>query len=284
MYKRCSGADMSPLCLAESTRASLIDDLPLVEYQADFTEEIVGVRFAFGTLMWLDIFDSITAGTAPRLITYHSSVLAAKSQIKLDALMGCKNGLMVQIGRIAALYDQKCQSILQGPFNCSSLEHIFVDITREIQCGLAQGALESFNISGGAPATVFGTMPDPSTPITRMFLHAASIYLHLVVQGFQELEVLDTNVSEVMAVFQTLTSPQTLQALILPLFFVGCVAKQDDEQFFRNAFSSPLLLNPLLQHRGKLLPILEEIWIGRRTLLGFGWEDCVKLTKSVLLI
>jgi C6 transcription factor Pro1 len=284
MYQRCNEGNMSAIGLAEKSRAILYENLPLTEYEAEITEEIVNTRFVFGTLIWLDIFSSITAGTTPHLLFYHASALALTSQIKLEVIMGCKNSVMVQMGRIAALFGQKCEAIQQGPFDCSSLEQTVVDIDRDIQCGLTQGALETFNISGTASATTFNMTSDPSILITRMFLHAASIYLHLVVQGFQNLELLDTTISEVMTMLKTQTSVQILQALICPIFFIACAAKQDDEPFFRNAFSSPPLLDPSLKHRGKILPILDQIWTGRRTILGFGWEDCVELTKDILLI
>jgi hypothetical protein len=45
-----------------------------------------------GTIIWLDIVASITAGTAPVLLSYHSGVIASSSQTKLEDIMGCRTG------------------------------------------------------------------------------------------------------------------------------------------------------------------------------------------------
>jgi hypothetical protein len=106
----------------------------------------------------------------------------------------------------------------------------------------------------------------------------------MLVQGFQHLILLDKTTSEAMTMLRTQTSTNLLPSLVCPLFFIGCVARQEDKQFFRSVFSSPPLLDPLLKHRGRILPILEDIWSKRATILGFGWEGCVELTKNLLLI
>jgi hypothetical protein len=283
MFDRGSERNMCGIGVAEASRKVVFEDHHITEYEAGVTEEIVNVRFVFGTMIWLDILSSITAGTEPYLISHHLRIIGPNSQIRLEDIMGCKNSAMLQLGRLAELYGQKARALQNGAFDCSQLEHLVDDISREIQCGLTQGALEDFNISDGATAT-FNTMSDSSTLVTHMFLHMASIYLHLLVQGFQNLTLLDPTISEAMTLLQSRTPTRVLPALVCPLFFIGCVARGEDQQFFRAVFSSPPLLNPLLNHRGRILPIMEEIWSRRGTILGFGWEDCVALTKDLLLI
>jgi hypothetical protein len=284
MFQRGNEGNMCGIGLAETSRKTVFEDYPITEYEAEVTEEIVNVRFVFGTMIWLDIISSITVGTAPNLISHHSRLIASNSQLRLEDIMGCKNSAMLQLGRLAELYGQKAQALQNGAFDCSQLEHLVDDISREIQCGLTQGALEDFNISEGDPAATFNTRSDSPTLVTHLFLHMASIYLHLLVQGFQNLILLDPTISEATTLLQSRTPIHVLPALVCPLFFIACVARGEDQQFFRTVFSSPTLLNPLLNHRGRILPILEEIWIRRGTVLGFGWEDCVALTKDLLLI
>jgi hypothetical protein len=192
--------------------------------------------------------------------------------------------VILLLGRLAAIYGQKGQASQHATFDCSQLEQIVDEMSQEIQCGLTQGALENINISSAISAPSFNTMLDPSTLVTHMFLHMASIYLHMLVQGFQHLILLDKTTSEAMTMLRTQTSTNLLPSLVCPLFFIGCVARQEDKQFFRSVFSSPPLLDPLLKHRGRILPILEDIWSKRATILGFGWEGCVELTKNLLLI
>jgi hypothetical protein len=109
----------------------------------------------------------------------------------------------------------------------------------------------------------------------------ASLYLHLVTHGFQNLEVLDTTISEAMRMLRSQIPAHILPALVCPLYVIGCVARKEDKQYFRNIFSSPPLLNPLLKHRGRILPILEEIWRKRHTVLGFSWNE---VSCNILLL
>jgi hypothetical protein len=92
-------------------------------------------------------------------------------------------------------------------------------------------------------------------------------------------------ISEATKLLQDNTSKQLLPAMVTPLFIIGCVARQGDEQkFFREIFSSPQMLDPLMIHRERILSILEVIWTARQTTSDFAWEDCVELTKDILLI
>ena len=247
-------------------------------------EEVVSFRFFGGTIIWLDIISSITAGTAPRLLPYHFSVIAPNSQTQLEDLMGCKNWMMLQIGRIAALHEHKIQALQQRSFDCSNFEQTVSEISREVQCGLTQGALEGFSISECDSATMFNTKSDSPMLLTRIFAYMASLYLHVVTYGFQKLDVLDTTISGAVRMLRTRIPVHLLPALVLPLYIIGSVAKQEDEHFFRTIFSSPPLLDPALKHRERVLPILEEIWSRRKTTPGFEWKDSLDLTHDIMLI
>jgi hypothetical protein len=65
---------------------------------------------------------------------------------------------------------------------------------------------------------------------------------------------------------------------------LGSAAREEDKQFFRDIFSSPPLLDPLLSHRGMILPILEKIWSRRETTPRLLWKDILDLTRDGLLI
>lgn len=269
--------------LAEMSRTILCGNLSLPEYDPLVTQEVVTFRFMSGTIIWLDIISSITSGTAPRLLPYHSFVIAPDSQTKLEDIMGCKNSVMLQIGRIAALYERRIQALGQH-FDCKEFGQTVGDIGGEIQHVLTQSALEGFNISQCDSSPIFHAMLDPPTLVTCMFAHMATIYLHLVVHGFQKLEALDTTISEALGILQTQIPRNLLSGLVAPLYFIGSVASQRDEQFFRDMLSSAPLLDPLLKHRGRILPSLEEIWSKRRIIPGLSWKDGLALAYDLLLI
>jgi hypothetical protein len=112
----------------------------------------------------------------------------------------------------------------------------------------------------------------------------ASVYLHLVIHGFAKLELLDTIIAEVLELLQDRVSTSLLPSLVCPLFIIGSVAKPEDESIFRSIISSRPLHDPALLHRERILPVLEEIWKGRRTISGFEWKHVLELAHDVLLI
>jgi len=198
--------------------------------------------------------------------------------------MGCETCVMLLIGRVAALHEHKCHTLQLGTFNCAEFEQTVLTINSQIQYRLTQGSLEGFNISRCCSDIMMGTTPNNTALITQIFTYMASIYMHLVVNGFQDLELLDTTVSAAMTLLSTKTPVHLLPTLVSPLFIIGSVARMEDEHFFRTIFSSPPLQNPLLKHRQKILPALEEIWSRRQTTLVFTWENSVELTHDILLL
>jgi hypothetical protein len=280
MYQAGNRKSLSGFGLAEQSRAILLEDLSLPESEPVVAAEVTSFRFVSGVLVWLDITSSITAGMTPQLHPYHPSVLTSTSQTKLEGIMGCKNWVMLQIGRIAALQERKAEVLQQGHFDCSDFAQTVGDISREIQCGLNQTALEGFNISEVNSAAT----SDHTSLITRIFAYMAIVYLHIVTQGFQGLDAINTTISDAMEMLQTQMPIHLLSALVCPLFILGAAARQGDEQFFRDIFSSPSLLDPVLKHRERILPILKEIWSGRQSTPGFAWKDSLELTKDILLI
>lgn len=275
----------SPLLgLTEDSRTILREERPFLAYEHVAVEEVVNFRFSSSTIVWLDITSSITAGRAPHLLPYHTYIIAPNSQTKLEGIMGCRNWVMLQIGRIAAVHELKIKAMRQEHFDCAELKQTVADIGRQIEYGLAQLALEAFNISERDSAVTFEPILDPSTLVTHVFAYAASIYLHLVIEGYHQLEILDTAISEAVSMLRTRISTQILPALVLPLYMIGSVARQGDQQYFRDILASPPLLNPSLEHRERILPLLERIWSKRQTGRLFAWEDSLEGAQGILLL
>lgn len=272
MYQRSGVFDRASLDLTSRSGAVLNEDLPLLEYEALVSNETAYFRFISGALIWLDIVSCITAATTPHLLLCHSTVMAPDSQIRLEDIMGCKNWVMRQIGRIAELHADKLQALRQGHFNCQEFKRTIIDIDIEIQRGLDASESDS------------AAFCSPPTLITPVFANMASVYLHLITHGFQQLGALDAVISRTMIMLQTEVPTHVLPALVAPLYVIGSVAREGDEQFFRDAFSSPPLLDPSLKQRTRILPILEEVWNKRKAEPAFLWEDSLELIHDVLLI
>ncbi len=76
-----------------------------------------------------------------------------------------------------------------------------------------------------------------------------------------------------------------MHVIICPLYIIGTVATKEDEEFFCDIFSSAPVSDPSLEHRGKILPVLEELWRMRdATMTGWTWQDTVALSDHNLLL
>jgi len=275
---------LSDFGLGDKSRTVVYEDLPLAEYEPVVSVEVTVVRFLRGTLLWFDITASITAGTSPRLLPHHSSVLNSNSQIQLEYIMGCKNWVMAQIGRISALHERKTRTSRHKHWDFADPDNTVAELNMDIHRVLSEGMKGGLNHPEDDPAPVSNKVLDPSALTTRIFASMGFIYLHLITQGFQNLDVLDTTIAETMRILQTTVSTQLLPALVCPLFVIGCAVDQGDQQFFRDTFSSPPLLDPLLQHRRSILPVLEDIWSRRQSAPGFTWQESLELTNDIMLL
>ncbi|PVH74816.1 hypothetical protein DL98DRAFT_537163 [Cadophora sp. DSE1049] len=271
LYLQGYDSNFALSCPTEKARAIIHKDLPHTEYEAGITEQVVSLRFLGGALVWLDIISSITTGTAPDLLPCHSFVLGPGSQTRLEDTVGCENWVLLQMGRIAALYERRTKNSQERHIVSPELELMELDIKNVLQHALTQ-------------ATPVDARSDQQTLLTYMYTHMAVIYLHLVTHGFSKLEDLSANIFEAMRLLQNELPTSTRSALVAPVFIIGSVARRGEEQFFRNVFSSPPLINPFFQHRGRILPILEEIWRRRQTRPDLMWGDCLELMGNILLI
>lgn len=281
MYQKSHELNLTNFGITETSRTILIEELPLSEYDELVTAEVATFRFLSTTLTWLGITSSITSGTASPVLAYHQVVLAPNSRTRLENIMGCQNWVMFHIGRVSALYDEKTKAIQEQICPSASFATTAGEIMKDIRCGII---LKDLRVDGEGSATACKTISNPSKLITLIFAYMAIIYLHVVLHDFENLENIETTIFEATNMLQNCVPDHLLPLLVAPLYVIGSVAKEGDEEFFRGSFSSPKLMAQLLQHRGKIVLVLEEIWRRRRTAAGVKWEDCLELTHDILLI
>jgi hypothetical protein len=237
-------------------------------------------RFMGGVILWLDTISSITMGTSPSLLEFHDHALSNESHIKMENIMGCHNWVVFQIGRISSLHELKVHIVSTGCPNTGDWQTQAGDIKAQLQQGLTEMCLTNLRLDQPVPVT-FGP-----PFITRMFAFAAATYLHLVTNGFDiDDEMLNLLRTEAMMVLRGQVPAEMMHTIIFPLFIVGSVASVEDQPFFRYVFSATPVLDPSLEHRGKILPLLERIW-QQRQMIGslLSWEDSLKLADHSLLL
>jgi C6 transcription factor Pro1 len=248
------------------------------------SEEVVIFRFLSAVLAWLDIISTITTGKLPRVIQFLPEEMSSDSGIRLENVMGCKNWVMLQIGRISGLHQYKTESLRQGRVCCEEFERRADDIKRELQIGLASSSLSLLSVSDAEIASACNAFITPQMFATHLFALSATIHLHLVVFGYQSESkaLLDAMVCEAVTLIRRHIPAGLTHALVCPLYIIGSAARSEDEALFRHIFSSPPLLDPSLEHRAKFLPLLENIWRMRET--GWEWETNIQLSGSNLLL
>ncbi|KAH8733612.1 fungal-specific transcription factor domain-containing protein [Ilyonectria robusta] len=262
-------------------------DAEPLEYDPPSPEQEVMMKLFVGVVIWLDIIASVTTGTTPRLLSLHRFVLSPGSQIQLENIMGCQNWPMLQIARIAALHEYKYQALRDGCFETAKFESTADDIKKILRRGLSEGFLRYLTVSDSDPDPVHSADIPLPLLITHLFALTACIYLHVVVSGFQiDGEDLKSTLAEAMMVIREKIPQNMWHVIVWPLYVTGTVASEEEKELFRSIFRSPPLLNPSLEHRRRILPLLEETWCMRETTARWwDWESSVRpLNNSLLLL
>lgn len=240
--------------------------------------------FHSGVIMWLDIVSCLSTGNSPQLRDLHPMVLGAKPQIKLEKIMGCKNWVMTEIGRISQLHESKRNGLQNGNFDAHLFKTQADNIRQTIRRGQNEQFLSELRITSPNSPSYANSPIRPQEIITRMFTRAAHIYLELVVGGFKRVEensdFCDV-VNEVMMMLPSLPRVDPFRATVCPLYIFGCMAKAEDRHMFRNMFSSLPLNDPFMHHRSTILPLLEKVWSLRDTHSNdVSWENVVELSED----
>nr|AGO59048.1 PtaR3 [Pestalotiopsis fici] len=273
------------LDLSEASKTILRNDQRLAVDGALVTQEVTTFRFMGGSIIWLDILSSLAAGSVPRLLSYHQGVLDAASQVKLENIMGCKNWLMCQIGRIAALQGHRRQDGWTSQRHGIKLHSIAADIKSEIESGMAREALESLNIQTSDSCGINNSSTNSVTLTTRMFAFMAIIHLHLVTHDFERLDNLRETIADAIRLLQSQVPCSMIPVIVAPLFIIGCVAAQGDEQsLFRASLASDTSQHRLYRHRKDVLSALEEIWSKRQTSTDYTWNDVLDMGQHKYLL
>jgi hypothetical protein len=281
MCLRAHDKGWAQLSISEEARRVIGAELPSSEADSAFVQEVVSYRFMNGNLYWVDIISSITMGKAPFVLTHQPQPLSALSQIQLGDIFGCENQVLLLVASIAGLHYQKAEAVEQGHVNLELFEQLASDIDLQIQTSLSHGFAHSMC------TTNIPTDQENNNSlrilITQLYTYMATVYLHLVVRGFQRLDLLSTTILEAMNILQSYAPKRYLPSLVPPLFLIGLAAVPEAWPFFRDIFLYPHVLDPIPHHRTKILSVIEDVW-RKRSEPNFAWSDCIELTKNVLLV
>ncbi|KAF2730642.1 hypothetical protein EJ04DRAFT_585503 [Polyplosphaeria fusca] len=209
-------------------------------------------RFHTALLLVDDIIASTCMGQAPRLLEYHARLLTSASTdeeppLSLEDFVGCETWVMLQISEIAALESWKKAMKTAGQLDMMELVARASAIKQTLLANLARLDTASGN-------TAF---------VTRVWAHAALLYLSLVVSGWQPASAsIRESVVRILALLEHMAAPELLRTMVWPYCIVGCMAAPEEEERLRG------LVEALVPHRlfgpaRKALEIMERVWKGR---------------------
>lgn len=236
--------------------------------------------FSSALLVLDDIIASTVLQEPPRLIEYHRSLLNSTDginpAINLEAAVGCRNEVLLQIGETAALdaWKQQCKS--KGSLDAMELVRRATIIKDSLISYLAHIEKDSEISSDADNSLLNALMADyfqqsakassQSTFVTRIWAHAALVYLSVVVSGWQPA---NSDVCyHVDCVIDLLTyeikPPELLRTMAWPFCVIGCLVEPAQEACFRKMVETLQPANAFGTIR-KALEIMENVWCNRYT-------------------
>ena len=240
--------------------------------------EHVAFFFSSALLILDDIVASTVLQEQPKLYHHHHSLLGhvegTSPIINLESIVGCQNWVLLAIGEIAALDAWKQQ--------CKQVENLnVIDLVRRATAIKDSLEMELSRLERG-PGPVpkeSGFLLDiftadfdrlsnisamQSSLVTRVWAHAALIYLFIVVSGWQPASVdMRYHVSRILELLTHQISPPTLlRTMVWPFCVAGCLAELPQEALLRDlvkALQPPSVFGTV----HKALEIMENAWSRR---------------------
>lgn len=231
--------------------------------------EQASFRFSSALLIFDDIIASTALQEQPKLYEYHHCLLedihSTGPLIDLEAVVGCQNWALVQIGEIAVLdaWKQRCKS--DGTLDVMELVRRATTIKNSLETHLTR--LQTNTVANSKEdSSVFDALTSNSTVrqkplVTLAWAHAALIYLAVVMSGWQPAgpeiryhvaRVIGTPVREI-------SPPALLRTMVWPLCVAGCLAEPEPATQLRGIIEAlqPRCVFGTLQ---KALEVMENVW------------------------
>ncbi|OTA97721.1 hypothetical protein M434DRAFT_18893 [Hypoxylon sp. CO27-5] len=239
------------------------------------SSEVAAFRFSSALLIFDDIIASTMLQDQPRLYEYHISLLdivdGADPPINLEAAVGCQNRTLLQIGEIAALDAWRQQCKRAGNLDVMKLVHRATTIKNSLEADLSRLEGDPIVIPVGCNGLLDAFLADQcqqpnnqSSLVTRIWTHAALLYLFVVVSGWQPASSdVRYHVGQIIDILtHQISPPKLLRTMVWPFCVAGCLAKPGQEAHFRgmvNALQPPSVFGTVR----KALEIMENVWHNR---------------------
>ncbi|KAJ5901768.1 fungal-specific transcription factor domain-containing protein [Penicillium taxi] len=264
------------------------------------SSEQMAFRFFSALLLVDDIIASTALGEEPKLYRYHDGILGngqwptekdEEPQIRLEDIMGCQNWAMVAVAKISALDAWKkhqkaiaALDMMELVLRATAIKSMLMtNLTRAEATPSTDSPWDIFTPCNGQ-ASMLATQ---SLLVTRIWAHAAALYLLIVVLGWQpsSSEIRHHVTCIIQQLMQRTLSWAVLRTIAWPFCVAGCLAAPDQESLFRSiveGLQPPGLLGPLQT----ALQIMEDAWCSRDLIDSDTWDlaACLRRPGHILLL
>ncbi|KAF5621043.1 Zn(2)-C6 fungal-type DNA-binding domain protein [Fusarium tjaetaba] len=258
---------------------------PLTNQRPVWNTEQAALRFYFAILLWADVVSSTSLQTVPRLRKYYPDLIsqdyggtARDGLLRMEEYVGCEGWTLMAIAETAALDVWKQEEHRNGKLD----DEVLTKRKEHIEGALGDGLRsldERCSTRETQPQRIIQSFYRSSDPnhlvkqaaATRIWAHAARIYLAIVTLGWQPNNPsVRESASEVLRLLQELDEPAILRSAVWPFGVAGCVADVSQENGFRNLVAA----SGSLRYFGRLgdaQGIMQCVW-SRRGELGEEWD------------
>lgn len=265
--------------------------------------EQAGFRFFTGLLVFIDIIASTSLEQPPRLTEYHPHLLADLDNgepdfgmvpVQLSSLVGCQNWVLLAVSRITLLDAWKKDMKKAAGLSTIELVDRASHISRTLNDGISRldkatsGPRKDNSLNFRSYVNGhLSTSSRSSTIPTRIWAHAAHIYLAVVVSGWQPSNAeIRRGVSQMLDLLRTVDCSTHLRTLAWPLCVAGCMSEAGShEQELRNLLTGMDELS-MVGALGEARKTMERVWENRETLDRETWDlaACFRILGAPVLL
>ncbi|KAM0255927.1 hypothetical protein ACHAQJ_005328 [Trichoderma viride] len=260
-------------------------------------------QFFTSFLFYADTIASIQLGRPSQLQHHHKSLIAnreastvpdgqAQQLLGLESYIGCPGWVLTTLSEISTMEITKRSAQHKGDNylkefmekGCelqTKLQVAMREIDASIQSGFLITQLDSIRLGD----QINEPQAEKRALITKAWLHAAIIYLSVVVDGWQPSNpFIRDNVNNIMSILNILLPQLSIRSLMWPLCISGFLARPEQEQVFKRILSAPGPLQALGSGR-QALQLMQQVWELRDGLNESSWGiyNCFQMLGSEVL-
>ncbi|KAK6535737.1 hypothetical protein TWF694_002185 [Orbilia ellipsospora] len=224
-------------------------------------------RFFSAFLFYTDILTGVSFGETPQLRHLHKDLINKTSKrdpdtnqdpqfLDLEQYIGCPGWILLCISEIS-MWERRLEQSVGHENHFGALNEWAVRLEE-----LNQNFLHQFLDSGSPHNSDIGNRATAKIQlITRVWMHAAQIYLSVMDSSWHQLfTVAASNVESVLTIIKSLEPQKWLRSIIWPVLISGCAAGSEvQREYFREFIVS---LGPFQRFGtfGEALHLMERVW------------------------